>query len=141
MSKYRKLSYPNEFFLPLAYLHQVDYKNLSRHCQPKLGNNVDLCSLLNPPRVRWDCDSTTLYTLFLVDLTPYGSKHPKIGANGILWYVVDIPGCHVSAGKVISEYQMPTPFYGVGTMRYAFLVYQQPSNKIDWSEEPIVKTL
>jgi len=124
---------------PSHYL-EVDYKNLSRRCQPNLGNKVDLCALGEQPRLRWDCDSTKKYTVALIDVTPWGSKNPKVGAFGILWLLVDVPGCRLSAGTPISEYQTPTPLYGVGKMSYAFLVYEQPAYKIDWSEEPKVRS-
>lgn len=74
----------------------------------------------------------------MIDVTPWGAKTPKIGAFGILWFLVDVPGCRLSAGTPISYYQTPTPIYGFGPMSYALLVYEQPAYKIDWSEEPIV---
>lgn len=115
------------------------YGNITR-CQPYLGNEVDICGVLNPPTLKWDCKSERLYTIFLIDINPYGRAHPKVGHNGILWFVVDVPGCSVVTGKTLYQYQAPTPLYGAGKSRYAVLVYEQPSYKIDWSEEPIVAT-
>lgn len=115
----------------------MDYKNLSRHCQPELGNQVSLCGIIDQPRIRWKCDPSKKYTVLLVDVTPYGLAHPKVAQFGVLWLVVDIPGCRLSAGNVISPYQPPTPVYGAGKGVYTFLVYEQPDYKIDWSEEPI----
>lgn len=120
-------------------LVEVTYANIS-HCQPLLGNDVDICGLLHQPTLKWNYKSSKLYTVFLIDITPYGPLHPEAGAFGIMWFLVNIPGCDLDAGTPLSFYQTPTPVYGAGPMRYAILVYEQPAYKIDWSEEPIVKT-
>jgi hypothetical protein len=121
---------------------QVDYKNLSHHhCQPELGNELSVCGTINRPRLRWKCDPKKLYTVFLIDVNPYGLKHPKLGQAGILWLLVDVSGCRLSRGNTLFEYQAPTPLYGaIGPTRYVFLVYEQPAWAIDWSEVPRAKS-
>lgn len=116
----------------------MDYEGIS-HCQPNLGNDVDVCGLLSPPsRLRWKCNSYKLYTIFFIAIDPFGITRTKLGSQGILWWVVDIPNCNVSAGLTGYEYQPPLPVYGAGKSRYAILVYEQPQYPIDWSEEPTV---
>lgn len=107
-------------------------------CQPNLGNDISLCGLFAQPRLRWKYSKDTLYSVFLIDINPFGEKNGNLAAFGILWWLVDILGTHLSASKAIYEYQAPTPNYGVGSSRFALLVYKQPSYKIDWSEEPKV---
>lgn len=115
----------------------MDYENI-KHCQPHLGNNVPVCDLDTAPYLRWKCDSKKLYTIFVIDVNPLGTTRPKLLAHGILWWVVNIPGCKVADGKTIFEYQSPTPLYGAGTGRYAYFAYEQPKYEIDWSDEQIV---
>lgn len=67
-----------------------------------------------------------------------GEAHRKLLSQGILWWVVDVPGCDIAKGKVLYAYQKPLPLYGAGFGKYTILVYEQPSYKIDWSEESVV---
>lgn len=117
---------------------QIEFPRV-KGCQPSLGNDVDICSTDVPPdHVKWRCNRDKKYTLFFIDLYPLGISYPGLLSQGILWWVVDIPGCHVDAGRVLIEYQQPLPLFGSGIDRYVFLVYEQPDYEIDWSEEPIV---
>lgn len=118
----------------------MDYRDL-KNCQPHLGNNVDICGTLRHPRLRWRCNPNELYTILFIDIYPYGISRKKLGAYGIEWLVVNVPGCHVSKGKTLYEYQAPLPLKGAGQSRYAVLVYRQPAWTIDWSEEPIVSSM
>lgn len=117
----------------------MEYRNLSRDCQPELGNKIPVCGILQAPRLRWKCDPNKKYSVLLIDINPWGRAHPDVGSSGRLWFVVDVPGCQVSAGKTILEYQAPTPLYGAGVSRYAFLVYEQPRYTINWKEEKYVE--
>lgn len=108
------------------------------NCQPFLGNYVDVCGLTDAPQLKWKCNPNKLYTLWLIDVFPLGESRPSLLARGILWWVVDIPGCDVEAGMAIYEYQPPLPLYGSGRNLYAFGVFEQPSYQIDWSEEAYV---
>lgn len=116
---------------------QVDYEGL-RDCQPLLGNYIDICGTARPPRLRWNCNRNKNYTIWIVDVHPLGAANPTLLSRGILWWVVDIPGCNVAAGKTLYEYQMPLPLYGSGQNLYAYGVFEQPPYQIDWSEEAYV---
>lgn len=112
-----------------------------RRCQPHLGNDVDVCDLYEAPhKLKWKCHRDKKYTLYLVDLYPMGVAYPKLLSQGILWWVVDIPGCEVHNGYPIYEYQQPLPLYGTGKNKYAFLVYEQPPYEVDWTEETVVSS-
>lgn len=74
----------------------------------------------------------------MIDIYPVGIGHPQLLTRGILWWMVDIPGCNVFDGKTIFDYQQPLPLYGSGANRYAFTIFEQPPYDIDWSEEPFV---
>lgn len=114
----------------------------NKSCQPYLGNNIDVCDVLAPPsELKWNYKDDKLYTIFVIDINPLGTTRPTLLANGILWWIVDIPACNIDDGKTIFEYQAPIPFYGAGESRYVVLVYEQPDYEIDWSEEPIVRAV
>lgn len=74
----------------------------------------------------------------MIDINPLGTTRPTLLANGILWWVVDVPDCNVTAGKTLFEYQAPLPLYGAGESRYVILAYEQPQYDIDWHEEPMI---
>lgn len=93
---------------------------------------------MNAPSLEWNCQSDKLYTIFFVDLYPVGIKNPELLSQGILWWVVDVPGCNLNQGSTLFQYQQPLPLYGSGSDHYVFLIYEQPSYQIDWSEEPLV---
>lgn len=113
---------------------KVDYANLTK-CQPNLGNEVNICNITQAPNIVWNCRKDQLYTLFLIDMHPLGDAQPAQLSEGILWWVVNIPGCEIAKGKSVYEYQPPLPLYGAGHGKYVFLVYEQPERVIDWSEE------
>lgn len=116
----------------------MEYGSIN-HCQPNLGNDVFVCGVVSAPsRLKWNCSPDRFYTIFFIDINPYGTIRPKLGSQAILWWVVNIPGCNVGAGKTIFQYQSPLPLYGAGKSRYAMLVYEQPEYQIDWSDEPLV---
>lgn len=117
----------------------MDYDDIE-HCQPHLGNDVFVCDLGKAPRLRWNCNANKLYTIFFIDVNPLGtaSGRSALLSQGILWWVVDVPGCNVAGGKTLIAYQSPTPLYGAGPSRYVLLAYEQPNYQVDWSEEPIV---
>lgn len=119
---------------PNNYL-EVEYEHISE-CQPRLGNEVDVCSTIAAPStLNWNCHSERLYTLLLIDVYPLGYNDKPLLSQGILWWVVDIPGCDIEEGTTLYEYQMPLPLCGSGQDKYVFLVYEQPQYDVDWSEE------
>lgn len=113
---------------------QVFYPSLVT-CQPYLGNVVNVCGTNKAPKLNWHCRNDRLYTVFFMEVFPLGLAHPKLMAQGILWWVVNVPVCDVARGRTLYAYQMPTPLFGAGKGPYVFLVYEQPSYTIDWSEE------
>lgn len=126
--------------LIFTYRLQVNYADIHK-CQPHLGNEVNVCGLKHKPHdIKWKCRSDKKYTLFFVDLYPMGESHPKLLSQGILWWVVDIPGCNVPKGFQIYKYQSPLPLYSSGKDKYAFLAYEQPPYDIDWKEESLVSS-
>lgn len=104
-------------------------------CQPNLGNDVNVCGVCQEPALKWNCRLDKLYTVFLIDLYPLGEANPKLLSQGILWWVVNVPGCNVSAGLTGYAYQKPLPLYGAGKGIYVALVYEQPPYDVDWTDE------
>lgn len=115
----------------------MEYFDLT-HCQPLLGNVVDVCGLTQTPSLEWKCNPYKKYSLWLIDVFPLGESNPSLLAKGILWWVVDISDCNVAAGTTLYEYQSPLPLYGSGQNLYTIGVFEQPAYDIDWSEEAYV---
>lgn len=115
----------------------MEYDDLA-DCQPNLGNEVDVCGATKIPRVKWNCSPYKNYSISIADFYPLGIKHPQLLQHGLNWWIVDIPGCNVAAGKTLIEYQQPLPLYGSGINRYGIQVFEQAPYPIDWSEVPYV---
>lgn len=102
-----------------------------------LGNELKPFSVKDVPRVRWDADPLKLYTLLLVDPDAPSRTNPTERSYRH-WLVINIPGCDVNNGQIISDYVEPAPTIGSGLHRYVFLVYEQLNGCIA-NTEPIVQ--
>jgi len=77
------------------------------------------------PKVQWDADSNSFYTLANVDPDAPSRSNPKF-REWRHWLVVNIPGSDVKKGEVISSYAGAGPPKDTGLHRYVFLLYKQP---------------
>ncbi|KAL4636084.1 phosphatidylethanolamine-binding protein 1 [Arapaima gigas] len=79
-----------------------------------------------PTLIEWEgCDPTKLYTLVLTDPDAPSRKDPKFRE----WHhflLVNMKGCDVASGCVMSDYVGSGPPKGTGLHRYVWLVYEQP---------------
>lgn len=96
------------------------------------GNVLTPTNVKDPPTVTWKAENDAFYTLCLTDPDAPSRKTPKF-REWHHWLVVNIPGCDVSKGQVLSEYIGSGPPKGTGLHRYVFLVYKQPG-KIEFKE-------
>ncbi|KAF2885694.1 hypothetical protein ILUMI_20467 [Ignelater luminosus] len=102
------------------------------------GVKVDQGNVLTPtqvkdiPSVKWNADSSALYTLCMTDPDAPSRKDPKF-REWHHWLVGNIPGGEVAKGETLSEYVGSGPPQGTGLHRYVFLIYKQ-SGKLTFDE-------
>ncbi|KAJ8680313.1 hypothetical protein QAD02_016100 [Eretmocerus hayati] len=103
------------------------------------GVSVDLGKELTPtqvkdqPKVDWDAEDSSFYTLCMTDPDAPSRKDPKF-REWHHWLVTNIPGKDISKGEVLSEYIGSGPPPDTGLHRYVFLVYKQPG-KVTFNEK------
>jgi len=94
--------------------------------EPKLGNILTPTQVKDvPSSLTWPTEPNALYTLCLTDPDAPSRAAPKY-REWHHWLVVNIPGCEVGKGEVLSEYVGSGPPKGTGLHRYVFLAYKQP---------------
>lgn len=80
----------------------------------------------NKPRISWNADSNAFYTVCMTDPDAPSRKQPTF-REWHHWLVVNVPGCNIEQGEVLSDYIGSGPPKDTGLHRYIFLVYKQPS--------------
>ncbi|XP_066902339.1 protein D2 [Halyomorpha halys] len=101
----------------------------------KLGNVLSPASVASPPKVFWNGDDNSFYTVCMIDPdAPSRTNHKA--REWQHWLVGNIPGNKIEQGEVICPYAGATPPPGTGLHRYVIVVYKQPG-KIDFNEPRI----
>ncbi|KAL7741460.1 hypothetical protein ACLKA6_000783 [Drosophila palustris] len=90
----------------------------------KEGNTLTPTQVKDEPCVKWEADSSKLYTLCMTDPDAPSRKDPKF-REWHHWLVGNIPGNDVTKGEVLSAYIGSGPPPETGLHRYVFLVYEQ----------------
>lgn len=75
----------------------------------------------NPPKLEWDADPKSFYTIFLHDPDAPSRDNPSFG-EWHHWMVANVPGQDVSKGRTISDYVGSGPPKGTGLHRYVLVV-------------------
>ncbi|CAG2114268.1 unnamed protein product, partial [Medioppia subpectinata] len=90
-------------------------------------------SVKDEPTVQWPTEEGAYYTFIMTD--------PDAGARAEFkhWHVVDIPGNDLSAGETLAHFMGSAPPAADAPHRYVFLVYKQPSGRLNHSETPSPK--
>ncbi|KAF5300296.1 hypothetical protein FQA39_LY11153 [Lamprigera yunnana] len=88
------------------------------------GSELTPTQVKDAPKVEWTADSNDFYTLVMVDPDAPSKKDPK-SREWLHWLVVNIPGCKLSKGEVITEYVGAAPPEKTGLHRYVLLLYKQ----------------
>uniref|UniRef100_A0A0N5AG79 Phosphatidylethanolamine-binding protein n=1 Tax=Syphacia muris TaxID=451379 RepID=A0A0N5AG79_9BILA len=114
---------------------KVSYDN---GAEADCGNTLKPVQVQNVPKVTWEADPSSLYTLILTDPDAPSRANPKF-REWHHWLVVNIPGNNVSEGEVLSGYISSAPPQKTGLHRYVFLVYKQPG-RIEDSEHGHLKS-
>ncbi|KAL4002382.1 Hippocampal cholinergic neurostimulating peptide [Acanthocheilonema viteae] len=105
----------------------IDY---SSGVKANLGNELTPTQVKDEPKVSWEADAESLYTLVLTDPDAPSRERPT-HREWHHWLVSNIPGQDVRKGDVLSEYVGSGPPKGTGLHRYVFLVYKQPKKIVD----------
>lgn len=92
--------------------------------QVSLGNELQPKQVKNEPKVIWDAEGESLYTLLMVDPDAPSRETPTL-REVLHWLVINIPGNKVSDGQTVAEYIGSGPPEGSGLHRYVFLVFKQ----------------
>ncbi|CAH2051985.1 unnamed protein product, partial [Iphiclides podalirius] len=99
--------------------------------QVSLGNEVSPSRTIIRPRVDWDGDMNSFYTLVMIEIDLPTRALPLLRAF-LHWLVGNIPGSDVTKGETLAAYVPPIPPPATGLHRYVFLIYQQPE-RIDFN--------
>ncbi|KAL1500855.1 hypothetical protein ABEB36_006279 [Hypothenemus hampei] len=108
------------------------------------GVKVDQGNILTPtqvkdqPSIKWQADSSTLYTVCMTDPDAPSRKEPTF-REWHHWLVGNVPGNDVSKGEVLSAYVGSGPPPNTGLHRYVFLVYKQ-NGKLTFDEPRLPNT-
>lgn len=87
------------------------------------------------PTLKWDADPNEFYTVLFNDLDVPSRATPSM-REFHHWCVVNVPGCDVDKGDVLTEFVGSGPAQGSGLHRYVFLVYKQ-EGKISCDEKKL----
>lgn len=101
----------------------------------KLGNVLTPTQVKDEPSVEWVAEEDTFYTLLLTDPDAPSRAQPAV-REWHHWLVGNIQGSNVASGDVLSQYVSSAPPLDSGLHRYVFLLFKQPSGRIDYSEVP-----
>ncbi|GAB0092410.1 Phosphatidylethanolamine-binding protein [Sergentomyia squamirostris] len=102
------------------------------------GNELTPTQVKDIPKVEWDSDSGTFWTLCMTDPDAPSRKEPTY-REWHHWLVGNIPGNNITQGETLSEYVGSGPPEGTGLHRYVFLLYKQ-NGKLDFSEPRLKNT-
>jgi len=94
------------------------------------GNQLTPTQVKDPPtQIRWQADPNSRYTLIFTDPDAPSRQNPR-SREFQHWLVVNIPGDQLEKGDTLAEFISSGPPQGTGFHRYTYLVYRQPSGKI-----------
>ena len=89
-----------------------------------LGKNITPTETKNQPKVDWNADKDSYYTLVVVD--PDGPSRENAYMRDVLtWLVGNIPGKEINAGDVLYEYVSAAPPKNMGMNRYFYFMFKQ----------------
>ncbi|XP_001850217.2 protein D1 [Culex quinquefasciatus] len=100
------------------------------------GNELTPTQVKEQPQIEWTVDDpSSYYTLFMVDPDAPNRAEPKF-RSVCHWFVGNIPGTRIAEGDHRIAFVGSGPPQGSGLHRYIFLVYKQPTGKLDLSDAP-----
>ncbi|XP_046867383.1 protein D2-like [Drosophila willistoni] len=119
---------PNQF-LQVTYANGLIVKD---------GIELTPTQVQDKPKVEWEAEPDSFYTLLLTDPDAPSRKEPKF-REWHHWLVGNIPGNQIEKGEELSGYVGAGPPQGTDLHRYVFLLFKQPK-KLSFDEPRIPKT-
>uniref|UniRef100_A0A1A9VMF7 Phosphatidylethanolamine-binding protein n=1 Tax=Glossina austeni TaxID=7395 RepID=A0A1A9VMF7_GLOAU len=92
--------------------------------QAKEGNVLTPTQVKDQPELSWNAEDESFYTICMTDPDAPSRVDPKF-REWHHWLVVNVPGCKLQSGDVLSAYIGSGPPKDTGLHRYVFLVYKQ----------------
>uniref|UniRef100_A0A1B0AEP2 Phosphatidylethanolamine-binding protein n=1 Tax=Glossina pallidipes TaxID=7398 RepID=A0A1B0AEP2_GLOPL len=92
--------------------------------QAKEGNVLTPTQVKDQPELSWNAEDGSFYTICMTDPDAPSREDPKF-REWHHWLVVNVPGCKLQNGDVLSAYIGSGPPKDTGLHRYVFLVYRQ----------------
>lgn len=90
-----------------------------------LGNEITPFDVKDEPKVQWNADSDSYYTIAMVDPDAPSRTDPKF-REVLHWLVGNIKGSDIAGANHIAVYFGSGPPKGTGLHRYVFMLYKQP---------------
>ncbi|XP_013100098.1 protein D3 [Stomoxys calcitrans] len=91
----------------------------------------------NQPKIEWQAEAGTYYTLIMTDPDAPSRKEPTM-REWHHWLVGNIPGDQLNKGEVLTEYVGSGAPKDTGLHRYTFLLFKQPK-KLEFDEKRLTK--
>lgn len=113
---------------------KVSYEN---GIQADKGVELTPTQVKNQPKIKWQAEAGTYYTLVMTDPDAPSRKEPTV-REWHHWLVGNIPGDNLSKGEVLTEYVGSGAPKGTELHRYTFLLFKQPK-KLEFDERRITK--
>ena len=102
-----------------------------------IANEISPSEAKNQPKVEWNADNNTFYTIVCFDPDAPSPKNPSL-SNLVTWMVGNILGNDIDSGYVLAEYFAIAPPRGKPINRGIFALFRQPG-KLQFDEKPIDK--
>ncbi|XP_055847900.1 protein D3-like [Episyrphus balteatus] len=102
-----------------------------------MGNKILPSQAKNQPKVEWNADKHSFYTIVCFDADAPSPADPSL-SKLVTWMVGNIPGNDIASGHVLAPYIAVSPPKGKQWHRAVWLVYKQPS-KLKFDEPQVDK--
>ncbi|CAH1962087.1 unnamed protein product [Acanthoscelides obtectus] len=112
--------------VPLSIVYESGELDLPVFC----GNTIKPNEAKGAPKISYDCDKDSLWTLVLTNPDGHFTEKDK---EYVHWFIGNIPGNNVEQGETIVQYLQPFPPKGTGYHRHIFILYKQ-EKKVDFSK-------
>lgn len=103
-----------------------------------LGNIASASQVRSIPKIRWQCDPSSYYTLLMLNPTPLGQDTDLCSENQ-LWRVGNIKDCDIDEGETLTEYVPGWTLKNAGLGRIVFVIFEHKFKV--YFEEPFLRNV
>lgn len=104
-----------------------------------LGTYFNASQLKDMPTVEWKFEKDTFYSLIMLNFDMPTKKNP-VDSDWVHWLVVNVPENDLSKGDTLVEYVGALPEKDQDSQNIIFILNEQPTGKIEFTEKFISKT-